>query len=308
VLVRNGNGKLCDGLIRERTCSICTYKTLYHIPSILSVPLASLSILSKNLGITKNLMEGKVTSLLMIPSSIQLIKDVLKELVDNLDQFVTYTKWYEKILLENGVPQNKVTVVPTAAITVKKNEQIKILNPAGLPVKIIFIGRIQPQKGIHLIIEAMRHFLLEQVRIDLYGKKEDSDYYKKCINESLHLKNIIWKGTIPTHKVSETISAYDILCLPSTFSEMSSLVVQEAFSAGVPILASKVYGNMEQVKHNLNGLLFEVNSAEDLKDKIKALVDNPQLLQELKNNVKPPISFDIVNESYLRLYESLHKN
>ena len=308
VLVRNGNGKLCDGLIRERTCSICTYKTLYHIPTILSGPLASLSILAKNLGITKKLMEGKATSLMMIPLSIQRIKDVLQELVENLDQFVSYTKWYEKILLDNGVPQEKITVVPAAVITIKKVEHYKILKPAGLPVKIVFMGRIQPQKGIHLIIEAMRHFSLEQVQIDLYGKKENSDYYNKCVNDSLNLKNIIWKGTIPPYEVGETIAGYDILCLPSTFSEMSPLVIQEAFAAGVPVLASKVYGNMEQVNDNFNGLLFEVNSAENLRERIKTLVDNPHLLQELKNNVKMPIRFDIVSECYLQLYESINKH
>lgn len=308
VLVRNGNGKLCDGLIRERTCSICTYRTLYHIPPVVAAPLASLAVLSKKLGITKNLMEGKATSLLMIPLSIQRIKDTLHELVDNLDQFVSYTKWYEKILLENGVPQDKITVVPTAFAGIKKSEHFRISSPPQLPVKIVFIGRIQPQKGIHLIIEAMRHFSSEQVQIDLYGKTEETGYYNKCVKDSLDLENIIWKGTIPHEEVCETIATYDILCLPSTFSEMSSLVIQDAFAAGVPVLASKVYGNMEQVKNNINGLLFEVNSAKDLKNKIKVLIDNPQLLAELKENVKPPIAFDIVNECYLQLYESLIHN
>ena len=85
---------------------------------------------------------------------------------------------------------------------------------------------------------------------------------------------------------------------------MSPLVIQEAFAAGIPVLASKVYGNMEQVADNHNGLLFEFNSSDSLKEKIKALIDNPALLPKLKSNIVAPLNFNVVHEAYLRIYNS----
>jgi len=101
------------------------------------------------------------------------------------------------------------------------------------------------------------------------------------------------------------LAGYDILCLPSTFSEMSSLVIQEAFAAGIPVLASRVYGNMEQVKDGHNGLLFDFRSSKDLKAKLAKLISEPGFLQRLRENVRPPGSFDKVNSAYLQLYTHL---
>ena len=300
VLIKDG--KICNGKIQENACSVCSYTTLFKVPSILSVPLAAISILFRKTGLTNKLIDGRAATLLRVPANIQRIKKELRDLIDNLDQFVTYAKWYKRILLENGVPENKITVVPAALVTTKKNENYKLFKQTELPVKMVFIGRIQPQKGIHLIIEAIRNFSVEQVQIDIYGKEEETNFYKQCIKDTRNISNINWKGLLDRDQVLESLSHYDILCLASTFSEMSPLVIQEAFASGIPVLASKVYGNMEQVQHLHNGMLFEFNSSKSLQKQIQLLIDNPDLLQQMKNNVVAPCNFDVVHEMYLRLY------
>jgi glycosyltransferase involved in cell wall biosynthesis len=302
LLIRDG--QICDGKIRETTCSICTYKTMYHMPSRVAVPLALFSILSQRSGITGRMISGKVTTLLKVPSAVQRIKKELAELSENVDQFISYAKWYKNILIENGVPDNKITVVPAALVMNEKQPVSELTGSEGSSLKIVFIGRVQPQKGIHLIIEAVKHFTPEQVVVDLFGQEEDTVYYKKCIEDSKNVHNINWKGAVERSKVMAMLSHYDILCLASTFSEMSPLVIQEAFAAGIPVLASKVYGNMEHVADNHNGLLFEFNSSNNLREKIQTLIDNPALLPKLKSNIVTPLNFNVVNEAYLRLYDS----
>jgi glycosyltransferase involved in cell wall biosynthesis len=303
ILVRDG--KICDGKIRERTCSVCTYKTLFHIPSVLSGTLGTVGMLSSGAGITDKLKNGKVKTLMMVPQTIKRIKNELKELIDNLDQFVSYARWYERILIENGVPQNKITVVPAALVTVKKKEIKKAAISTGLPVKMVFVGRIQQTKGIHLVIKALQQFSAKEVYIDIYGREEETSYYRKCIKDSIGMETINWKGALKREQVLDCLIQYDIFCLASTFSEMSPLVIQEAFAAGIPVMASKVYGNMEQVKDHYNGILFEFNSSESLQEKIQYLVNNPGAIHQMKNNVVAPVDFDVVNEMYLSLYASL---
>ena len=298
------NNHLCDGIIRNFRCSECSYKTLFNVPSYLAKPLAHLSIFAQKIHITQKLPGSKIKTLLSVPSTISRIKTDLDELCKNVDQLVSLNKWYKKILVDNGVPVNKITIVPTALVTTKKREINKIFRKSGTSVKMVFVGRIYPIKGIHLIIEAMRSFSPGQVQIDIYGKQEDTAYYNQCIKDSMDLKSISWRGEIKRDEVVDQLTHYDLFCLPSTSSEMSPLVIQEAFAAGIPVLASKVYGNMELIQHRHNGLLFEFNSSESLKEQIQMLIDEPGLFQKLKNNIVAPQNFKIVNEAYLQLYAS----
>ena len=100
---------------------------------------------------------------------------------------------------------------------------------------------------------------------------------------------------------------YHALCLCSTFSEMSPLVIQEAFAAGIPVIASHVYGNAEQIQHGVNGLLFKFNNVQSLHEQIQLCIDNPVLLDGLRHNIKPPKSFSNVAAAYKDLYSSLIK-
>ena len=295
--------QLCNGKINVYKCTVCTYNSMFKIPAVVSVPLAKGSLFLNKLSIEKLLPKGKLTTLISIPSSIARIKNELNELVKYADQIIALTNWYKDILLLNGVPKNKITVIPQAlapgGTKAKKSERI---NRLAFPIRIVFLGRIQPQKAVHLLIEACKGFTAAAITLDIYGKEEDTSYYKKCRVQSVNQTNVFWKGLLDRDEVVETLAQYDILCLPSMFSEMSPLVIQEAFAAGIPVLASTVYGNIEHIRDGENGLLFDFGSAADLTKKIRDLIDDPNLINHLKSNVKSPRQFDSVAAAYAELY------
>lgn len=298
------NNQLCNGNISEVDCSACSYNSLFNIPSALSLPLSMLSIFLSHIGFASLLRPGKLTTLVSIPTMISRIKHELAELAENTHQIIALTEWYKKILLNNEVPVEKVSVIQQAlaasALSYKIDKNFKTIN---LPIRIVFVGRVQIQKGVHLLIEVLKHFNKNELIVDIYGKEEMTDYYKKCVADSSALPNVFWKGVINQNEVVDRMSGYDLLCLPSTFSEMSPLVIQEAFAAGIPVLASKVYGNIEQIKHGLNGLLFDYNSSESLQEQLKFLVDMPSMINVMKKNIVPPASFELVCNHYLNLYQ-----
>lgn len=297
------NNRLCKGKIRELDCSICSMKTLSGVPPIASFPVATFSIFSAGLGITKKLPAGRLRTLLSFPLVIQRIKKELAELVNHTDHFVSLTKWYERILIDNGVPGEKITVIPQALAAAGK---IRVENKAaaeGLPLRIIFIGRIQPQKGVDLLIDAVKGFTPDEVTVDIYGREEDTAYYRQCIVSATSVAPVTFKGVIAREEVLDKLAGYDILCLPSTFSEMSPLVIQEAFAAGIPVLASKVYGNAEQIKDGHNGMLFDFKSSKSLRQQIEKLLIQPSLLGKMRMNIHPPDNFDSINSRYMQLYK-----
>ena len=86
---------------------------------------------------------------------------------------------------------------------------------------------------------------------------------------------------------------------------MSPLVIQEAFAAGLPVIASNVYGNAEQITHGINGLLFNFNDPQDLLKQLRRCLDEKDLLQSVSKNIKPPRSFDEVGKEHMLLYKTL---
>jgi glycosyltransferase involved in cell wall biosynthesis len=118
-------------------------------------------------------------------------------------------------------------------------------------------------------------------------------------------KNIKWKGRLQQQDVLNTMQQYDALCLCSTFSEMSPLVIQEAFAAGIPVIASNVYGNAEQIRHEQDGLLFRFNYTASLKEQLLRCINEPALLIQMKKNSKAPRSFREVGDEYYKIYQTL---
>jgi glycosyltransferase involved in cell wall biosynthesis len=86
---------------------------------------------------------------------------------------------------------------------------------------------------------------------------------------------------------------------------MSPLVIQEAYAARVPVLASDVLGNAEQISHNQNGLLFHFNSVVSLKEQLMRCIDEPGLLIEMKSKLPAPVFFDKTANTYFTIYQTL---
>jgi glycosyltransferase involved in cell wall biosynthesis len=300
-LIRDGH--LCSGRIDLFDCTVCSFKTLFGMPGIAAVPAAMAGILSVGAGLTRKMPPGKITTMLSMPATVRRIKSELAELADNADQLIALTEWYKKILVENGVPPAKITVIPQRLMTARVPLDRKTFPPA-LPIKVVFVGRLQPQKGVHLLIEAAKSFPGEKLTVDIYGIEEDTVYYRECRAAVDGTPNIRLMGPLNRDKVVAKLTEYDILCLPSTFSEMSPLVIQEAFAAGIPVLASRVMGNAEQITPGKNGLLFAFKSADDLRTQLNRLITEPALINQMKNQITPPGNFSEIATQYMELIKN----
>ena len=76
------------------------------------------------------------------------------------------------------------------------------------------------------------------------------------------------------------------LVLPSEWYEGFPLVLVEAFAHGLPVLASRLGSMADIIKDGETGLLFAPGDADDLADKAKWLLENPQQAQKLGDNAR----------------------
>jgi glycosyltransferase involved in cell wall biosynthesis len=300
-LVQNER-KICDGIIELQKCSICYLHSKGY--GNIAYYLSKASSLFHTSAINTTSLQNKVGTALGTVSIISNLKKDFNFLISQCDYIVSITDWYKNILLANGIDQSKIKVIkqglpfdPKNYISKRKFHQV--------PLKLIFLGRISKFKGLHLLIEALRDVDPSLIQLSIFGNSDDALYESLLKTETASNRNVLWKGNLNQKDIIKTLREHDVLCLCSTFSEMSPLVIQEAFAAHIPVLASNVYGNAEQIQHNKNGLLFQFNNVEDLRIQILRCINEPDLISNLAKNIKTPRSFDEVGEEYYTLYKSL---
>jgi len=293
----------CDGIIDTRKCTNCIY-SVKHIAPPKKAVLLTTAMLAYKFHYDAGKWGSTLGTAIGFPFIIQKIRTDLLQLAADCDQLVVLTRWYKTILEKNGIASSKITHIaqglpryPGTPATKKNVDHDKL--------RLVYIGRISAVKGIQLLIDAMQNLPAEQVSLDIYGEINNDAYTNACQRSAAALTNIHWKGSIDPASVVNVLSGYDVLCLPSAFSEMSPLVIREAFAAAVPVLASDVYGNAEQVTDDVNGWLFKFKSSADLTAKLSRLLQNRELIEAAKRNIPPVRSFSEVATEYGSLYQRI---
>lgn len=305
---RTGNlvykrNELCDGMIRTGRCSMCYLHSKGY--GGLAKVLVPVSIALQKIGLDTTNWTNKAGTALGTANLIEKLKDDFTTLINLCDKVVVLTEWYKKVLLLNGVDSKKIGLIKQGLPFITTVSKTKNNKAGDEPLRLMFLGRISPFKGLHLLLEALQSLPETKISLDIYGQPADAAYEQRCRQLTAGKINIQWKGVLQQREVVATMQDYDALCLCSTFSEMSPLVIQEASAANIPVIASEVYGNMEQITNNVNGLLFRFNDSDSLRVQLQRCIDEPGLLLQLSNNIRPVKKFDEVAHEYQSLYKAL---
>jgi glycosyltransferase involved in cell wall biosynthesis len=121
-----------------------------------------------------------------------------------------------------------------------------------------FISLIAEQKGMDILLEASNK-LDNSYTIDVYGKSFEEKYTKEYFDN--YKANL--KGPLDANKVLDTLKEYDVVVLPS-FEEGYPGIFLEAFSVGVPVLATNLQPIQEIIEDGKNGILVNVGNVDDL--------------------------------------------
>ena len=143
---------------------------------------------------------------------------------------------------------------------------------------VLFVGRVIPAKGVHVLVEAMRILQHREVNIRcrivgasfLHGSKVTS--YVRSLQER-RPTNVEFIGFCPQAKIGEQYRAADILCCPSVWQEPFGNVNIEAMACGIPVVATRV-GGIPEIASAGGILLVEPNSAEELADALQRLAED----------------------------------
>lgn len=214
--------------------------------------------------------------------------------------FSKYCDSKKLVIIQNGVDLNSFQKIPFDFK--KKYDMNKRM--------ILFLGRFAEVKGLDILLEAFSELIQEKefdnVKLVIMGA--DFGYSKKMFDKIK--KNNLNERILVIIKPDreEVISAYhacEFLVLPSRW-EMSPLTPLEGFACKKTTIGSRIHGIPYVIKDNENGLLFENENFEDLKEKMKQLLLNPEKCQKLGiegyKMIEKSLNNKVMGEEISKLY------
>jgi glycosyltransferase involved in cell wall biosynthesis len=163
---------------------------------------------------------------------------------------------------------------------------------------LIFLGRIHPDKGVHLAIDVAR---LSGRPLVIAGIIQDSAYFEERVKPYLDGVNIRYVGPVDVAGKNALFArAYALLHL-NTIPERFGLVLAEANSAGVPVIAMDLGSCREVIQDGVTGFL-----AADVTEAAACLSRIPQIDRSAcRQRVKECFSMETMVEQYERVYATV---
>jgi glycosyltransferase involved in cell wall biosynthesis len=119
---------------------------------------------------------------------------------------------------------------------------------------LIFLGRIHPDKGVHLAIEVAR---LSGMRLIIAGIVQDTSYFREQIEPHFNDENVRYIGPVDVKGKNELFARAHALLHLNTIPERFGLVLTEANAAGVPVIAMNLGSCGEVIKDGQTGFLVD---------------------------------------------------
>jgi spore coat protein SA len=123
---------------------------------------------------------------------------------------------------------------------------------------VLFVGRIIPRKGVHVLLKAVQLAGKQlPVKLIVAGRALPA-YMKQLRTQAAKLGiSVIWAGEVNHTKIHLLYQLADCLVCPSQKHEAFGLVNVEAMASGLPVIASRIGGIPEIVKHGESGYLVD---------------------------------------------------
>lgn len=214
-------------------------------------------------------------------------------------------------------------------------------------VRLLYVGRISPEKGVHVLLDAFHRALqrcpnlhLEIIGppgqlprdffIDLtndarvaklepyYTEGSRFQYWNELHDQSHRLgldDHVKFHRNVPHMQLAPHFQAADIFVFPSIWDEPFGVPPIEAMATGLPVVATRSGGLPEIIDHGNTGLLVEPGNAAELGSAIMKLAENEKLREAMgragRQRAAEQFSFDSVVKNLLEHYHetlALHES
>ncbi|MBU2892239.1 glycosyltransferase [Colwellia sp. D2M02] len=213
-----------------------------------------------------------------------------------VNHFIAPSSCLKNIYVNAGFSAESITVKPHFIDPI----ETPITSSTRTDKYAVFIGRLTREKGIELLLESWRE---NDIELRVYGAGPLT--YKVGAKKQ---KNIRYMGEVSKEQVLQALATSQYLIMPTLWQEPFGFVVIEAFSQGIPVIASNIGAMPELIKHHKNGLLFKANNRNELQNQIdvmKNIEKRDNMAQQAQLDFNQKYSAQVNYPQLLSIYQSV---
>ncbi|KHK90015.1 hypothetical protein LK12_19220 [Novosphingobium malaysiense] len=214
-------------------------------------------------------------------------------LIGNVDLFIALTKFAQKKYYEGGIPLEKIALKPNFV-----DSPSVTLPEIGKGA--LYVGRISEEKGVGVLIEAWKS--LPDIPLTIAG---DGPLRREL--EARAPANVNFLGRIDADHVAKEMRNAAILVIPSIWYEGFPMTLVEAFSNGLPVVASRIGSLTEIVEHGVTGAHCLPGNAGSLAETVRQMFERPDALAAMRRSVRRVFEEQYSKEQNLRMIEDIYK-
>jgi glycosyltransferase involved in cell wall biosynthesis len=171
------------------------------------------------------------------------------------------------------------------------------------PLRLGYLGRLQPTKGIDWLFETLRNMPFQDWEIWLAGTGDAP--YVDSLKRRYASPRVHFLGFIPPE---ELFARVHFLLVPSLWHEPFGRIIIEAYAHGVPVIAADRGGITEIVDHGRTGFLIDPDSPHTLWNAIRSVSQDAQLVAPMRLNAlekAKEFSMREMVDRYIALYDRI---
>lgn len=215
---------------------------------------------------------------------------VLGAILREAAQLIAPSHFVKEWYTNHGIPGDRIQVLPHGIDL----PALPSPHASHARLRLLYAGGLAWQKGVHVLIEALEG-MDGTCELWIAGDEGfDPEYSRRLhiIAEGYPNSQISFLGKLSREDLWQTLTRVDAVVVPALWYETFSLIIHEAFAAGVPVIASNLGALAEAVRHEVDGLLVEAGSANAWRQTFQRLLDDPALIGRLRQQVRSPLGVD----------------
>lgn len=246
----------CDGDLAHQPCTACRLEA-NHVPRAVGHALTALPRGIRSAAAMR--LRGPSPALsrgLLVDDDAIARRERIVRVANDAQMVVATSEWLAQMLRVNGVAAARVMTCRQGVDDALARSVASERTTPHVPFRVGFVGRLDPEKGARVLIQAARQSRPDGLAFHLWGiaQTPQAEHSRKELErEAADLPHVTFHPA-----PADPASIYpniDVLAVPSLGFETGPLVVIEALASGIPVVGSNIGGIAERVSHGINGLL-----------------------------------------------------
>ncbi len=214
----------------------------------------------------------------------------MQETERNTDLFVACSDYIRQWTARTyNIPPSRFVVAHNSADNTVFTPRADYLN-GGDTLRVLFLGRIDPNKGPDLVADAVATLRAEGLPVTLtvggglwfygHGNEMENPYFRE-LKSKMEAADANYVGHVNRHEAPELYREHDVVCVLSRSQDPFPLVTMEAMASGCAVVASRRGGLPEAC--TTAGILVEPDNFPEVVGALRALAIDRELLNSQKN-------------------------